>query len=336
MDFIDYIQKYKGQHIFIQTHNFPDPDALGSAYGLANLLAHYDIETTLCYDGRIDKLSTRRIMEEFNMEIFSKDQLKDMNENSPIILVDSQKNSGNVTDLIGDEVACIDHHPTIVDIDYEYKEVQIVGACCTLIAKYFKKYQIEPDIKTATALLYGLKMDTNNFTRGVTDADIEMYAYLNQYSDMVLLNRVSCNTLEFSDLSAYGAVFETIQVFDRIGIAHIPFPCPDALIAMTSDFILALENVDFVIIYAKRDNDWKFSVRSETPAMDAGEIIHEALLGIGNGGGHAAMAGGMISKENLYLLGPKPDNKLCELFLSTIKRLSEEADESDEAEEADD
>ena len=100
--------------------------------------------------------------------------------------------------------------------------------------------------------------------------------------------------------------------------------------------ILALENVDFVIIYAKRDNDWKFSVRSETPAMDAGEIIHEALLGIGNGGGHAAMAGGMISKENLYLLGPKPDNKLCELFLSTIKRLSEEADESDEAEEADD
>lgn len=324
MDFIDYIQKYRGKHIFIQTHNFPDPDALGSAYGLAALLKNYDIQSTLCYDGRIDKLSTRKIMEEFEMEIFSKDQLHDMNEKSPIILVDSQKNAGNVTDLIGNEVACIDHHPTIVEVDYEYKEVRIVGACCTLIAEYFRKYDIIPDAKTATALLYGLKMDTNNFTRGVTTDDIEIYAYLNQYTDINLLNRVSSNTLEFSDLSAYGAVFNTIQVFDRIGIAYIPFTCPDALIAMTSDFILALENVDFVVIYAKRDTDWKFSVRSETEAFDSGEIVHEALLGIGNGGGHAAMAGGMIAKENLYLLGSKPDHAICELFLNTIKRLSNE------------
>jgi len=28
-----------------------------------------------------------------------------------IICVDSQKNTGNITDFIGDEVACIDHHP---------------------------------------------------------------------------------------------------------------------------------------------------------------------------------------------------------------------------------
>lgn len=324
MDFIEYIQKYKGKHVYIQTHNFPDPDALGCAYGLATLLTHYNVKSTLCYDGRIDKLSTRKIMEEFEMEIFSKDQLDEMNEKSPIILVDSQKNSGNVTDLIGDEVACIDHHPTIVEIDYEYKEVKIVGACATLIADYFRKYNIEPDVKTATALLYGLKMDTNHFTRGVTSLDIEIYSYLNQYVDSDLLNRVSSNTLEFSDLSAYGAVFDTIQVFDRIGIAHIPFSCPDALIAMTSDFILALENVDFVVIYAKRDTDWKFSVRSETAQFDAGEIIHEALLGIGSGGGHAAMAGGMIAKENLHLLGAKPDSELRDIFLNTIKRLSNE------------
>lgn len=324
MDLVDYIQKYKGKHVYIQTHNFPDPDALGSAYGLASLLSYYNVNSTLCYDGKIDKLSTRKILEEFDLEIYSKDQLKEMTEDSPIILVDSQKNSGNVTDLIGDEVACIDHHPTVVEIEYEYKEVTIVGACCTLIADYFAKYNITPDSKTATALLYGLKMDTNNFTRGVTAKDIEIYAYLNQYVNAQLLNRVSGNTLEFSDLSAYGAVFNTIQVFDRIGIAHIPFACPDALIAMTSDFILALENVDFVVIYAKRDMDWKFSIRSETELFDAGEIVHEALLGIGSGGGHAAMAGGMIPKENLHLLGKKPDTYLCELFLNTIKHLCNE------------
>ena len=190
--------------------------------------------------------------------------------------MDSQKKSGNVTDLIGDEIACIDHHPTLIEIDYLYKDVRIVGSCSTLVADYFRKYGKTPSEKAATAMLYGLKFDTNNFSRGVKDLDIDIYRYLFDLVDNDLLTLVSSNTLEFSDLSAYGAVFESIEVYDRIGIASIPFACPDALVAMISDFILALENVDFVVIYAKRETDWKFSVRSEVPEYDAGEIIHEA------------------------------------------------------------
>ena len=42
-----------GKHIYIQTHNFPDPDAIASAFGLQRLLAQHEIPSTLCYDGRI-------------------------------------------------------------------------------------------------------------------------------------------------------------------------------------------------------------------------------------------------------------------------------------------
>ena len=38
----------------------------------------------------------------------------------------------------------------------------------------------------------------------------------------------------------------------------------------------------------------KLSVRSEVSKYDAGRITREALAGIGNGGGHAAMAGGFV------------------------------------------
>lgn len=325
MTFLEFIGKFKNQHIYIQTHNFPDPDALGSAYGLSRLLEHFDVRSTLCYDGKIDALSARRILEAFHIQIYSKDRLTDMTPDSPIILVDSQKAAGNITDLIGDEIACIDHHPTIVEIPYEYKEVRIVGACCTMIAEHFKELNIIPDRSTATALLYGIKMDTNQFTRGVTEADIEMYAFLNPYIDEGILRTVSSNTMEFSDLSAFGAVFQTIRVFEKVGIAYIPFSCPDALIAMISDFILALDEVTFVIVYAKRDTAWKFSVRSEDDTLDAGEIIHEALLGIGSGGGHACMAGGIISIEEVKKLGQGADTTICELFLDTIKRIREES-----------
>lgn len=324
MELLDFIRQFENKHIFIQTHNFPDPDALGSAFGLSRLLEHFHVRSTLCYDGKIDTLSTRRILQEFDIEIYSKNQLREMTAESPIILVDTQKEAGNVTDLIGDEIACIDHHPTVIEIEYQFKDVRMVGACCTIIAEYFQKLNIIPDKPTATALLYGIKMDTNQFTRGVTEPDIEMYAFLNPYIDEASLRIVSSNTLEFSDLSAFGAVFQTIRVFEKVGIAYIPFSCPDALIAMISDFILTLNEVDFVIVYSKRDTGWKFSVRSEDENLDAGEIIHEALLGIGSGGGHACMAGGMIPIETVKEMGRGADTKICELFLDTIKRIGDE------------
>ncbi len=320
MDFVDFIKPFEGKHIFIQTHNFPDPDALGSAYALGRLCEHFGVTTTLCYDGKIDKLSTIRILEEFHMNISSKDQLHAMTQESPIILVDTQKNAGNVTDLIGDEIACIDHHPTQIPVSYLYKDVRMVGSCCTIIAGYFKELNIMPDKACATALLYGIKMDTNQFTRGVTEDDIQMYAFLNPLMDDALLRAVSSNTMEFSDLTAFGAAFQTIRVFDRVGIAYIPFACPDALIAMISDFILALDEVEFTIVYAKRSNDWKFSVRSEDTALHAGIIVREALKEWGSGGGHASMAGGLVPLSKIEELGNQADTKICDRFLEVISR----------------
>ena len=157
MELLDFIKQFEGKHLYIQTHNFPDPDALGSAYGLSRLLNHFHIASTLCYDGKIDMLSSRRILEEFRIKILPKHELHEMTAESPIFLVDSQKDAGNITDLIGNEIACIDHHPTIVEIEYAFKDVRMVGACCTIIAQYFKDFGIVPDSHTATALLFGIK-----------------------------------------------------------------------------------------------------------------------------------------------------------------------------------
>jgi nanoRNase/pAp phosphatase (c-di-AMP/oligoRNAs hydrolase) len=79
--------------------------------------------------------------------------------------VDSQKNSGNITDFIGDEIAVIDHHPTFVQSSYLYAELEITGACASLIARYYRELGITPDGNTASALLYGLRMDTLQFSR---------------------------------------------------------------------------------------------------------------------------------------------------------------------------
>ena len=75
-----------------------------------------------------------------------------------------------------------------------------------------------------------------------------------------------------------------------------------------------------MIVASFREDGIKLSVRSEDPEVHAGNLLHKALLGIGNGGGHATMGGGFISKEGTIkqqglgigsLLKPMAPDPLC-------------------------
>lgn len=309
----------KGHSVYIQTHNFPDPDAIACAYGLQKLLALYGVRSTLCYDGRIDKLSASKMLDTFGIEMLPYEQLAaQMREQDWIICVDSQKNAGNVTDLIGSEIACIDHHPTFVPIEYRYQDIRITGACASLIAEYYARLGKQPDRDTASALLYGIKMDTLQFTRGVTGLDIEMFGFLFPLCDQERLADLERNNMEFSDLKAYGEAIESIELYDKVGFSCISFPCPDALIAILSDFILTLIEVDVAVVFSFRRDGVKLSVRSEDPDVHAGNLLHDALEGIGSGGGHATMGGGFIGRDHLPGEGRYAREFIRKLFLDTL------------------
>ncbi|MCI9156608.1 MAG: DHH family phosphoesterase [Lawsonibacter sp.] len=315
----DLVALCQGYPVYIQTHNFPDPDAIASAFGLQRLLGEFGVESRLCYDGRIDKLSASKMLDTFHLEMSPYESLAtEMKETDRIICVDTQKHSGNVTDFVGDEVACIDHHPTFVPMEYQYQDIRITGACATLIAQYYVLAGKTPDRDVATALLYGIKMDTLNLTRGVTALDIDMLGFLFPHCDPDTLADLERNNMEFTDLKAYGAAIENIELYDKIGISCVPFSCPDALIAILSDFILTLVEVEVAIIAAFRDDGIKLSVRSEDPDIHAGDLLHKALQGLGSGGGHAAMGGGFIGKDRVPELGNYPRDQLRELFLSAL------------------
>lgn len=318
--FLEFIEKAKAHTVYIQTHDTPDPDALASAFGLQRILKNYGIQATIIYQGRIDKVNTKRMTSEFGIEIFSYEEVYDnLSESDWIICVDSQKAGGNIEDFVGDEVACIDHHPTYKDVDYLYKDVRTVGSCATIIAGYFKKLEIEVTSDVATALIYGIKMDTNQFTRGVTLDDIEMYAFLFPKQDDARLSRLEINNIEMNDLKVYGEAISNIKVYGKIGFSAIKFACDNAMIASAADFILGLDEVDVAIVYSYRDDEIKFSVRSEVADVDCGLLIRNALGDLGGGGGHAAMAGGSIPAENIEKLGSFPDQKIENLFMEAYK-----------------
>ncbi len=305
--------------VFIQTHNYPDPDAIASAFGLQKLLEHFGISAVICYDGTAEKLSAQSMLHNFGITMVPAAELTDMTETDKIVTIDGQKYNTNLTDLVGDEVACIDHHPTVIPCEYLYKDVRMTGACASLIAAYFFENGIPMEQNVASALVYGIKMDTADFSRGVTQFDVEMYAKLFPLADNDLLDRMKINTMEFADLKAYGSAIENILVFGNVGYAYIPFHCPDGLIAMISDFILALDIIEFSVIYAVRGDGYKFSVRSELPELHAGKIIQKALSEVGSGGGHARMAGGFAEGAKLPAEEALRNHEIRRLFTEAIQ-----------------
>lgn len=321
MEFLKLVELCKDKKVWIQTHNFPDPDAIGSAFGLQELLKHYNIDTKLCYEGAIDKLSTSKMTELLKIEIFSYSEIIDeIQPTDMIILVDCQKNTGNTIDMIGHELAAIDHHPTTVQVDYEYSDIRITGACASIIAEYYKELEITPSKRAATALLYGLRMDTLQFSRGATTFDIDIFGYLFPLVEHRTINLLEKNNMELSDMQAYADSINNTEIVGKVGFSHIDFSCPDALVAILCDFLLSLVEVEVAVVYSKREDGYKFSIRSERPDVDAGYLAKTCLSGIGSGGGHSFMAGGMARKDAL----PNDDNAvfdfICKAFLDVIKK----------------
>jgi nanoRNase/pAp phosphatase (c-di-AMP/oligoRNAs hydrolase) len=318
----------KGHKVWIQTHNFPDADAIASAFGLQSFLELHGVKAEICYNGQVDKISVVKMIDVFQIDVRHIEQAT-IREEDYVVLVDGQKYNANLTDIPGDEVAVIDHHKTMIPCEYAYRDVRITGACASLIAEYFWKSKTNISDRVASALTYGIKMDTDSLNRGVTKLDLKMLAYLFDLTDHALVQSMYNNGMELEDLRAYGAAIENIEIYGELGVARIPFDCPDGLVAMVSDFILKLDAVTVSVIYSQRSTGLKFSVRSEKPHVHAGDLTAEALLGIGNGGGHFSMAGGFVPKENCIEDKSIEDRMISERFANAINKVIKRIGDTD-------
>lgn len=305
------LEQINRDHVYIQTHNFPDPDAIASAYGLQELLKVRGIPSTICYSGKIDRYSTAKLGEMMGIEMHNIENLASvLSDDDEVILVDAQKGNSNIIDMTGDEIICVDHHPENEKYGYRFKDIRSdIGACATIIASYFFENHVPMTKNIATALTYGIRIDTNNLCRGVSKLDMEMIYRLYDDCDYEVIHMLENSTLCFEDLMAYSRAISSIEVHDNISFADTGNDCP--VIANISDFMLALKEVAFSVVYSRKEGGIKLSVRSEKSSLDAGKIVHAALKGVGDGGGHAAMAGGFVPFEGT--------DREAELLMGRIK-----------------
>ena len=289
------IKALKGkERIFIQTHNYPDHDAVASAFALHYLLKSFKIDSNIIFHGDILRDSLQKMIDKLNIPILPHYKYE-LSDKDSIVIVDANKKNKNVTALKGNVVAVIDHHPGIAHEDLEFCDIRSdYGACASIIFSYFAELMLEPGREVATALHAGIVFDTHQFTRNASPIDIETVAMLYHVSDINFVNSLVRNSIKIDDLAQHRFLIDKLRINRNFAYCHFPDGCNKDLLAILADFILSIEEIKFVVLSTSSPEGISFCVRSEIPEIPANTAVQKLLAGIGSGGGHVDMAGGRI------------------------------------------
>jgi len=305
------------KRLFIQTHNYPDHDAVAAAYGLHYILKQRGIISVPCYSGEIQSVSLNDVIERLKIPIEHFASYR-MHEGDQIILVDGFMGNRNMETLPGEEIAVIDHHIPPEEPRCRFSDIRVgYGACSTIIYEYAKHAGVELNTYVATALLTGIMMDTAFLSRGVSENDLEAFTCLYKLGDWSIGSYMLKNSLSTSDIEVYREAFSSFRVMDDICFVFLKRQISSELMGILADDFLRMREIHVTIVCAESENGYKISVRSEDDNRPAGPVVKKALEGIGSGGGHMHMGGGSI--ETSGRSEPiRPVNEIIPRFLNAL------------------
>ena len=166
----------------ILTHDNPDPDALTAATVLAKVLrSGFQRRVTAAYRGIIGRAENQEMVRSLGMQFSQARRLK-LESYRYVALVDCQPATGNspVPDDLAPEVV-IDHHPrrprtsasAFHDLRNDY------AASATIVAEYLLAAGIPATRREATAIVYAIRSETLDFSRGADEADRLIHDHFN-------------------------------------------------------------------------------------------------------------------------------------------------------------
>ncbi|WP_283678626.1 bifunctional oligoribonuclease/PAP phosphatase NrnA [Lentilactobacillus sp. Marseille-Q4993] len=293
-DILAEIKKY--QTIIIHRHKRPDPDAIGSQMGLANILrASFPDKKVLTVGKQFDSFAW----------LGTVDQVNDDQYDDALVIVVDTANQPRVDDdryNKGKAMVKIDHHPN----DDAFGDIQWVedqaSSTSELIFDFYEANQDEltmPD--EAARLLYaGIVGDTGRFMYPATSAHtfyvaskLAEYDFspsdVNQKEDEI--------DVPLARLSAY--VYSSLNVLDS-GAAYLvltdevlkPFNLGDESTSAIVPLPGKIKDVmSWAIFVQQKDGGFRIRLRSKGPA------INELAKQYG-GGGHELASGAVIENED--------------------------------------
>ncbi|MFB6168037.1 MAG: bifunctional oligoribonuclease/PAP phosphatase NrnA [Haloferacaceae archaeon] len=303
----------------VVAHANPDPDAIGAALALVDVARSMGVEAVACYSGEISHQENRALVNLLDLDL-RRLEPGDESAFDGIALVDHSRagvNDGLDPDTEVDVV--VDHHPPREPVSAPFVDLRPeVGATSTLLAGYLARYGIDPSPETATALLFGIRVDTREFAREVSDRDFEAAAFLLPHVDVSTLDRVESPSVRHDVLDVLARAIREREIRDDALAACVGRITETDVLAQAADFLLGMAGVDVVIVYGFHDGVVHVSGRARGGTIDLGEAFRDAFGQVGDAGGHADMAGAQISLGLLAEVDERDDEALRDIVDDVI------------------
>ncbi|WP_424014072.1 DHH family phosphoesterase [Halorubrum xinjiangense] len=281
--------------LLVVAHDNPDPDAIASALGLVRIAESIGVEADACYGGEIAHQENRALVNLLDIGLRSFDEI-DLDAYGGVALVDHSRAGINDSLPEGHPVdVVIDHHPPRGPVAGSFLDIRpAVGATSTLIEEYLSRYGIAPERDLATALLYGIRIDTKDFTRATAIDDFEAAAALLAHADESTLERVESPSVSPETLRVLAAAIENRDVRGSVAASCVGEISDRDALSQAAERLLDLEDVTVTFVYGYMDGVIYGSARARGADLDAGELLRDALDPVGSAGGHASMAGAQV------------------------------------------
>jgi len=293
--------------MLIVMQNSPDPDAIAAAAGLREIANdRHGIACSIAHAGAIGRAENEELIRYLALNVRALGELEHERFDR-LAMVDAQPGAGNVTfDPTVRLDAVIDHHPIrretrsarFTDVRSRY------GATSTILYEYLREAAIEVPTPLATALVYGIRSDTQDLGRESTRADIDAFLGLYPLANAKVLGRILSAPLPRSYFSNLRQAIDDATIYgDRIvsylGRLHSP-----EMVAEAADLLLRVEGMRWSMSVGLIDGWIHLSLRTFDRDADAGKIARHLGGRSGFGGGHQSLAAAQIPLPPEVAAGP--------------------------------
>jgi nanoRNase/pAp phosphatase (c-di-AMP/oligoRNAs hydrolase) len=256
------LNAHRGETHVIVLQDYPDPDAISSAFAHQLISSAFDIDCDIVYSGKISHQQNVALVKLLGIELLPFDKSIDLKKYTGAIYVDNQGTTAEETVRHLEEagvvaLVVVDHHEPQLRLEPVFKDIRkTLGATATIYAEYLKQgiLQMEKSRKEhvmlATALTHGIITDTNGFIRAGAE-DFHAAAFLSGFRDADLLEQImnqarSKKTMEVIHVALENRV--VAEGFSIAGVGYLRAEDRDA-IPQGADFLVTEENIHTAIVY---------------------------------------------------------------------------------------
>jgi nanoRNase/pAp phosphatase (c-di-AMP/oligoRNAs hydrolase) len=282
--------------LLVLTHDFPDPDALASAWGLRELARAFKIDARVMYGGVISRAENRAMVKLLRMPL-RKLKPADLKRHRHVALVDTQPRFEN-NPFPPDRRATLvlDQHASAAAPDADLAIVDTTcGATCVIVAQALLRHGVELGKPLATAIAYGILSDTLDLYRVTRPDVIQTYLAVLRQCDMRILAGIQNPPRSRRFFTTLGRSIQVASAYRRVMVAHLgPVSSPEE-VAQVADFLLTYERADWSFCTGRaRGGRLYLSLRSNKVNAQAGEVLRHIVNDPDEAGGHGGVAGGRV------------------------------------------